>query len=167
MLAEVLELGRLENQLVDLLIHAELLVGFKITAGELLRNAVKHLNCSSVLYLGHFLRPVAIGHASGGCGRGVGTRTTPDTGKVTSHAIHASGLSCEKLGRSHGCVENRWPASACGLRANDGLFPFRVEVGPRGAGRIREAPCEQGIVDELEGVLVSQTHRQWCRVGKP
>jgi hypothetical protein len=87
MLAEVFEFRSLDDQLVDLLVHREFVVRFEVSAGKLLRDTVKYLNCSCVLYLGHLVRAIAVCHAAW-CGRrGIGTRATAGTRRRTHHAV--------------------------------------------------------------------------------
>ena len=64
-LAEVFELGGLDDQLVNLLIDGELILWLEVSASELLRNAVEHLDGSCVLHLGHFGGSIAVRHAAG------------------------------------------------------------------------------------------------------
>jgi hypothetical protein len=101
------------------------------------------------LYLGHFVCPVAIGHAARRNGRGIGTGASTGTGWCARQTLHASSLGGKELGRSHGSIKYRGPASTCCLWPNNSLLSLRVEMGSRWAGRIGEAPCEQRIMDKL------------------
>ncbi len=66
MLAEVFELGGLDDQLVNLLIDGELVLRFEVSASELLRDAIENLDSSCVLHLGHFGGTIAaVRHAAG------------------------------------------------------------------------------------------------------
>ena len=167
MLAEVLELRSLDDKLVDLLIHGELIVRFEVSAGEFLGDAVEDFDRPSVLYLGYFIPvavavAVAVGHAGRRGRRGIGARTAAGTWWRAHHAIRPCGLGSQEFRRSP--LKYRRPAGApCWLGASNGLFSFRVEVGPGGTGGIREAPCEQRIVDELDQRLGMVSSLFWLR----
>jgi hypothetical protein len=106
------------------------------------------------LYLGYFIPvpvavPIPVGHAGRRSRRGIGARTAAGTWRRAHHAIRPCGLGSQEFCRSP-VKYRRPPGASCWLGPSNSLFPFRVEVGPGGAGGIREAPCEQRIVDELD-----------------
>lgn len=106
-LAEVLELGGLDDQLVNLLIDSELVLPVEIPAGELLRDAVQDLDGSGILDLGHVGSAIAVRHAAGWGGRGIGARSAARSWWRAAHqGFHPSPLGSEELGRRDRTVED-------------------------------------------------------------
>ena len=64
MLAEIFELGRLNDELIHLIRNIEFFVWFEVTSSELLSNTIQDFNCPGILHLGHLVSSVDVGHAA-------------------------------------------------------------------------------------------------------
>jgi hypothetical protein len=115
------------------------------------------------LYLGYFIPvAVAVGHAGRRGRRRIGARTAAGAWRRAHHAIRPCGLGCQEFRRSP-FKYRRSAGAPCWLGSSNSLFSFRVEVGPRGAGGIREAPREQRIVDELDQKVGMVSSLSWLQ----
>jgi hypothetical protein len=64
MLAEIFELSCLNNELIHLIRNIEFFVWFEVTSSELLSNTIQDFDSPSILYLGHLMSSIGIGHAA-------------------------------------------------------------------------------------------------------
>ena len=162
MLAQVLQLGSLDDQLVNLIGYVELLVRLEVATSELLLHAIQDLKSTGVLNFLLLLLVVAMAINHAAASRvdrrrvGAGTGASGVSGHSHSMTICARGsLRCEKLGGRHGSVKDRRPAGARARTSGHGDLPLGGEVGTRRAGGIGQTPIEQRIMNELVRMLVN------------
>lgn len=140
-LAQVLQLGGLNDQLVDLVDDVKLFVGLEVTTSQLLLNPVKHLDGSSVLALG-FLR--SVDHIAVVSSRAVGTRPGASHGRTTRFAIS------EHLRWCHIRVQDGVsPSTGCGW-AGECHLALALKVGTGRRSCAGQTPREKRIVNELD-----------------
>lgn len=142
-LAQVLQLGSLHNELVHLVDDVQLFVVLKVTSCKLLRDAIKHLDGPSILAL-HFLGTIDQ----------VSVRSC---GAVRTRA----GPSCRQYDRLGSVEELR----GCDVTFQDGLASRSwgarssqrcLTVRPKGWSSRRcsvgQTPCQEWIMDELHTI---------------
>lgn len=132
MLAQVLKLRRLDDELVDLRDDVQLLASLEVPAVELLRDPVQNLDGARVLYLGRVLvllllsvDPVgAVGQTAWRDDRRIsGSACSRKTTSQGAFVINAD----SSLGGAQGrgvCLQDRWAASAADLRTSQYLVPL-------------------------------------------
>lgn len=164
MLAEILQLRRLIDQLIDLIHDVELLVLLEVAPVKLLLHATEYLEGTLVLYLRLLLLVLVVAvDVARWHGRGVCSGTTTGAWWCSRGDHLGAVLTGQELGWRYVRVEDGGTTGTGTLWAAKGWLALAWVVGTTWTGCVGEAPVEERIVDELVNMLVVRNAGRMCK----